>query len=456
MYARLQENYAAFVDNLDQNVGRLIVHLQAIGEWENTFFIFLSDNGGSAEVSVEGASNALRYFHKRPSTTAQNLEDFDAIGDVTTHPHYPRGWMQASNTPFIHSKRTSHGGGVRVPLIISWPRGIEEHGIRHQFHHITDIMPTLMEILGIALPSKYQGRAIEPMEGTSMVYSFDDPGAEDHKTEQYYEMEGRRAYYDNGWKIISYREPGQEFDEAPWELYNLSEDFSESRDLAAEYPAKIESIEEKWWEASRTYNVLPIIDVPLLERPMYTRHWLERGPGHFEYRPGVNTIQRFKGPILPNHSFTLTATIDRTNESQEGVLAALGDVYSGYTLYIKDNHLRFELNLAYEVKKLVSDIEVPIGPVTVQYRFHKVPTALAVAKGLFSDGLDFDRLAVLEGTGSLWIDDRKVAEAEIDQPLFAVWEGLDIGRDLLTPVCPEYSSPFAFTGELQRVVYDLD
>ena len=456
MYARLQENYAGFVDNLDQNVGRLIDHLQAIGEWENTVFIFLSDNGGSAEVGIEGASNALRYFHRRPSTTAQNLEDFDAIGDVTTHPHYPRGWMQASNTPFIHSKRTSHGGGVRVPLIISWPRGIEQHGIRHQFHHITDIMPTLMEILGIALPREREGRVIEPMEGTSMVYSFDDPDAEARKAEQYYEIEGRRAYYDNGWRIISYREPEQEFDDAPWELYDLAEDFSESNDLAAEYAEKIESIEKKWWEAARTYNVLPIIDVPLLERPMYTRHWLERGPGHFEYRPGVSTIQRFKGPILPNHSFTITATIDRGDESQEGVLAALGDSYSGYTLYIKDNRLRFELNLAYEVKKLVSNIEVPIGPVTVQYRFEKVSTALAVAKGLFSEGLDFDRLAVLEGTGSLWIEDQKVAETEIDQPLFAVWEGLDIGRDLLTPVSPEYSSPFTFTGELYGVVYDLD
>jgi len=456
VYARLQENYAAFVDNLDQNIGQLISHLQTIGEWENTVFIFLSDNGGSAEVGVEGASNALRYFHRRPSTTAQNLEDFDAIGDGTTHPHYPRGWMQASNTPFIHSKRTSHGGGVRVPLIISWPRGIEPHGIRHQFHHVTDIAPTLLEILGIAPPEEYEGRGIKPMEGTSMAYSFDDPGAEGRKTEQYYEIEGRRAYYDNGWKIIAYREPEQEFDEAPWELYKLAEDFSESNDLAAEYPEKVESIETKWWRAARAYPVLPIIDVPLLERPMYTRHWLERGPGHFEYRPGMSTIQRFKGPILPNHSFTITATIDRTDESQEGVLAALGDLYSGYTFYVKDNRLHFELNVAYEVKKLISDIEIPTGPVTVRYRFEKVSTALAVAKGLFSEGLDFDRLAVLEGTGSLWIEDQKVAETEIDQPLFAVWEGLDIGRDLLTPVSPEYSSPFNFTGELHKVVYDLD
>jgi arylsulfatase len=266
--------------------------------------------------------------------------------------------MQASNTPFIHSKRTSHGGGVRAPLIISWPRGIRQHGIRHQFHHVTDIAPTLMEILGIALPGEYEGRVIKPMEGTSMVYSFDDPDAEARKTEQYYEIEGRRAYYDSGWKIISYREPEQEFDEAPWELYNLAEDFSESNDLAAEYPEKVEAIEKKWWEAARAYHVLPIIDVPLLERPMYTRHWLERGPGHFEYRPGMSTIQRFRGPILPNHSFTITATIDRADESREGVLAALGDLYSGYTFYIKDNRLHFELNVAYEVKKLVSEIEI--------------------------------------------------------------------------------------------------
>jgi arylsulfatase len=189
---------------------------------------------------------------------------------------------------------------------------------------------------------------------------------------------------------------------------------------------------------------------------MYTRHWLERGPRRFEYRPGTSTIQRFKGPILANRSFTITATIDRATESQQGVLVALGDLYSGYAFYVKDNRLHFELNVAYEVKKLVSNIEVPTGPVTVRYRFDKVSTALAVARGLLREGLDFDRLAVLEGTGSLWIGDQKVAEARIDQPLFAVWEGLDIGRDLLTPVSPEYASPFAFSGRLHSVVYDIE
>ncbi|MCP4579861.1 MAG: arylsulfatase, partial [Deltaproteobacteria bacterium] len=158
MYARFQENYAAFVDNLDQNVGRLTAHLEEIGELSNTLFIFLSDNGGSREVGVEGSSNALKFYHRRPATNAENLEDYDRVGEPGTHPHYPHGWMQASNTPFIHAKRTAYGGGVRVPLIVSWPEGMKaKNGVRTQFHHINDIMPTILDAIGVKPPTHYKG-----------------------------------------------------------------------------------------------------------------------------------------------------------------------------------------------------------------------------------------------------------------------------------------------------------
>ncbi len=225
MYARLQENYAAFVDNMDQNIGRLLAHLEKIGEKDNTLIIFLSDNGGSREVGIEGSSNALRFFHKRPSTTAQNLKDFDRIGEIETHPHYPLGWMQASNTPFIHSKRTSYDGGTRVPMIISWPEKIKKLGVRHQFHHVTDIAPTILEVLNLTLPNNYQGNRIKPMEGVSLQYTFNDADAPDQKTEQYYEIEGHRAYYKDGWKAISYTEPEQKTSNTQWQLFNLKDDF---------------------------------------------------------------------------------------------------------------------------------------------------------------------------------------------------------------------------------------
>ena len=203
MYARFQENYSAFVDNLDQNVGRLIANLDEIGELDNTLFIFTSDNGASREVGVEGSSNVLKFYHRQPATTAENLKDYDQVGEPATHPHYPHGWMQASNTPFIHAKRTTHGGGVCVPLVVSWPEGIKaKNEIRPQFHHVNDIMPTILEVIGVEPPTQYKGRPIKPMEGVSMLYSFKDGDADPRKKEQYYEIEGHRAYVED-WQYFS-------------------------------------------------------------------------------------------------------------------------------------------------------------------------------------------------------------------------------------------------------------
>ena len=457
MYARLEENYAAYVDNMDQNIGRLLQHLEDIGEKENTLIIFLSDNGGSREVSIEGSSNAIRYFHKKPSTTTQNLKDFDRIGDTETHPHYPLGWMQVSNTPFSHSKRTSYDGGTRVPLIISWPEQITKPGIRHQFHHVTDIAPTILEALNLTLPHTYQGNTIKAMEGISLNYAFNNADAVDQKTEQYYEIEGSRAYYKDGWKAISHREPKQKIKNTHWQLFNLKNDFSATDDLADQQPEKLRELEQAWWQAAEQYNVLPIIDVPLLERPMYTKLWQDGNRSNFTYQADTNTVHRFQGPILPNHSYVIRAEIDRDNATQQGVLVALGDLYSGYSLFIKDNKLYYEINIAHRVTQLVATQTVPVGKdIIIEYRFDKVPLALTVAKGLFNNGVNFDKLSVLRGTGSLWINNTKVAEQEIEYPVFAVWEGLDIGRDQITPVSHEYQSPFTFSGTLKSLSFQLD
>ena len=457
MYARLEENYAAFVDNMDQNIGRLLEHIENIGEKQNTLIIFLSDNGGSREVGIEGSSNALRFFHKKPSTTAQNLKDFERIGEIETHPHYPLGWMQVSNTPFIQSKRTSYDGGARVPLIISWPEKIKNTGIRHQFHHVTDIAPTIMEALNLTLPKTYKGHTIKAMEGISLKYTFNDANAADQKTEQYYEVEGCRAYYKDGWKAISHPVPGQTINDTQWQLFNLKDDFSASIDLAQKYPEKTKELEQSWWQAAEKFNVLPIIKVPLLERPMYTKLWQDNNRSDFEYKANSNTVQRFQGPILINHSYVIRAVVNRDDTSQQGVLVALGDLYSGYSLYIKDNKLYYEINTAHRVTKMIASQTVPVGKdIIIEYRFDKVPLVLAVTQGLFKDGMDFDKLSVLRGTGSLWINHKKVAEQELEYPVFAVWEGLDIGRDQITPVSREYRSPFTFSGTLKSLSYHLD
>src|SRR5690625_3134893 len=291
MYARLQENYAAFVDNMDQNIGRLRDYLARIGELDNTIFLFLSDNGASREVGIEGSANVLRFFHHRPLATPQNPAYFDRIGEPETPPHYPQGWMQVSNTPFAHGKRTSWAGGVRVPFMLSWPAGLEtSQPLRHQFHHVNDVAPTLLELLDIAPPERVGGRRVRPMEGISMAYSLRDPELPSRKQGQYYEVEAQRAYIEGDWKIVSYREDDEPYDARPWMLFNLSDDPAETQDLAARYPDRVEALSKAWWAAARRYDVLPLADVPLLERAFRFRRTAGDDRREWRLEPGTTPI----------------------------------------------------------------------------------------------------------------------------------------------------------------------
>lgn len=460
MYARFEENYAGFVDNLDQQVGKLLDHLASTGELDNTIVIFLSDNGASPEADVEGQTNGLAFYHYHKTTTAENLAHFDDLGGPDTHPHYPWGWVQASNTPFKHTKRTTHGGGVRTPFIISWPKGIAAHGeIRTQFHHINDLAPTLLEILGIQPPTQYKNQPVKPMEGISFAYTLNDATTPSKKTEQYYELEANRAYYDNGWKIAAFRsvnmKDSQSYDETTWELFNLNEDFSEAHDLAAQYPDKVKELEDKWWEAANKFQVLPMVDTGLLERALYAKFIKVPAPDHRVIPAGGGTIPHNLAPLLPGKSYVITADIERETPQQQGVIAAQGDKFSGYSLYVQNNHLVYELNIGSNVIRLESPEALPAGKVQVQLKYDKVSTGLAVAKGLFSEGIEFNRLSVLKGTVSLWQNGQQVAQTAIEQPFLVGWEGLDIGRDTGSPVSTHYQPPFAFEGKLEAVDYQL-
>jgi arylsulfatase len=457
MYARFEENYAGFVDNLDQQVGKLIEHLQSTGELDNTIIVFLSDNGASPEGDVEGQTNGLAFFHYHRTTTAENLRHFDDLGGPTTHPHYPLGWVQASNTPFKHTKRTTHGGGVNTPFIISWPKGIAARGqIRSQNHHIDDLAPTLLEVLGIDPPHQFKGHMVKPMEGVSFAYTLADAAAAPRKTEQYYELEANRGYYADGWKIAAYREGDQTYDAARWELFNLVEDFSEAHDLAAQLPDKVKALEAKWWDAARRYQVLPLVDVGLLERAQYGKFVKVPQPTHMGFPVGGGTVPHNLAPILPGKSYSITATIRRDSDQQQGVIAAQGDRFSGYTLYVQDNRLVYERNTGADVVRIVSGDTLPVGEVKLQFRYDKVSTGLAVAKGLLSEGTGFNRLSVLKGTGTLLINGKATGSQTIEPPFMVAWEGLDIGRDTGSPVSSQYQSPFAFNGTLASVSYDID
>lgn len=454
MYARLQENYAAFVDNLDQNIGRLRDYLATLGELDNTIFIFMSDNGASREVGVEGSGNVLAYFHNRPLTTEENLAYFDRIGEADTHPHYPHGWMQASNTPFAHAKRTSWAGGVRVPMMISWPAGIKARGeIRHQFHHVNDIAPTLLELLRIEPPAVVGGRQVKPMEGTSLAYSFDHAAEPTHKTGQYYEVEAQRAYTRGDWKLVGFREENETYDARPWQLFNLRDDPAETTDLAARHPDKVAELEALWWADAERYDVLPLVDLPLLERAFKARE-MPAALDHYRIEPGVSPILVGNAPVLAGRSYTIHTELVQRRSGDEGVLLAMGDSHSGYTLYIQDNHLVYEVNVGHTRTVLRSSRALPEGDLTVAFRFDKDNTALALASGLLRSG-GIDPWKTLAGKGSLLINGEPAGEVRIEIPMTAVWEGLEAGRDSLSPVSQHYTAPYAYTGKLSAVHIDM-
>jgi arylsulfatase A-like enzyme len=460
MYTRFEENYAGFVDNLDQQVGKLMDYLEESHQLDNTIVIFLSDNGASPEGDAEGQANSLSYYHYHKTTTAENLQHFDGLGGPTSHPHYPWGWVQASNTPFKHTKRTTHGGGVRTPFIISWPKGITAKGeLRSQFHHITDLAPTLLDIINAKAPETYAGNAVKPMEGISFAYTLNDASAPPQKNQQYYEIEANRAYVKDNWKIAAYRsvsmKDSQKFDETVWELFNLTEDFSEAHNLADQYPEKVKELEALWWEDAKKYDVLPLVDTGLLERALYSKFVKLPQPEHIRIPTDGQSIPHNLAPILPGKSWTLSAQITLDHIQQGGVIVAQGDQFSGYSIYVKNNKLFYERNVGFDVVLLESTKTLPIGTSNIEVRYEKVSTGLAVAKGLFSEGIDFNRLSVLEGTASLWIDGEQSGEAHIQQPFMIAWEGLDVGRDSRSSVSPHYEAPFNFSGKLTHVTYDL-
>jgi hypothetical protein len=426
---------------------------------ENTIIILTSDNGASKETGTVGTTMATRYFNGIPDTTEKNLRDLDKIGGPESHPNYPHGWLQVSNTPFKFAKATTHGGGVRDPLIVHWPAGIQSGGeIRSQFHHINDITPTLLEVIGIDMPDSYRGRTLKPIEGISMAYTFADGTVKTSKKEQYYELEANRAYVADGWKIVTRIKPGQPFDSVPWELYNLNEDFSENRNLADKYPEKVRELQAKWWQAAGRYNVLPIHDEPIMKRAARVFEQLQSiNYQHYEYNPGADTVHGIHAPLLFGRQFSITALINRENTCQGGVLAAMGGFDVGYTFFIKDNYLYYEANIGGERRQVRSREPLPTGRLTVEARFQFSDKDEVDGVPKSDTDSNFAHRNLRGGMITLLIDGKESGGDYFLQPVpKSTWEGLDIGRDHRTAVSSDYQPPFTFDGELKSVSYTLD
>jgi len=453
LYARMMEVYAGFISHTDAQIGRLLDFLEGIGQLDNTIVVAISDNGASAEGGPHGLLNEASFFNRVPETVEENLAKIDELGGPTAFNHYPFGWAFAGNTPFQRWKREVHEGGIADFCIVHWPASIKAPGeVRGQYVHAVDVTPTVLELLGVEPPAAIRGVQQSPIHGSSFAATINEPAAPSLHETQYYEMLGNRAIYHRGWKAVTYHgtegmiydgvtDPTKHFDEDRWELYHVEEDFSESRDLAAEYPEKVRELEALWWSEAGRYNVLPL-DARSLGRGQ-GRPRISAKRERFVYYPGGAAIESAAAVNTKNRSHSITALAIIPEGGAEGVLVAHGGRFGGYSLYVKDRKLRYTYNLLGKAHfDIVSDIDVPAGPCRLGFSFEKT------GPHPFGPG----------GTGRLYINGKQVGETAIPRTvpfLFALGESLQIGRDEGNPVTDAYASPNAFTGKLVRVVIDV-
>ena len=436
--ARLQEAFAGFLDHTDDQIGRFVDSLAALGELDNTILLVLSDNGASQEGGPFGVLHEMKFFNGILETPDEAIAQIDEIGGPHSHSNYPWGWAQAGNTPFKWYKQNTHEGGVHVPLIVHWPNGIADRGgLRRQFHHVNDLAPSIYEAVGVEPPRVYRGLEQMPITGTSLRYSFDAPDAPSHKTVQYFEMGGHRGLYADGWKAVTRHTAGTPYDEEVWELYHVEADFSECHDLAAAMPEKVAELVARWWEEAEANGVLPLDDRLIeLFGARFKDRTVHPTNRRYTYRPPMSPLPAQAGAALGGRSFNMTATVER-NQGDEGVLYASGTENSGFSLFVQDSRLVFDYNAFGAHEIVVSDREVPVGR-----------SRLAV---------HVRRTGGRTGTVELLIDGEPCGSTELPLLMLVMSSvGSSVGHDHGSAVSDRYRAPFAFSGKLERVDIDAD
>jgi arylsulfatase A-like enzyme len=458
LYARMMEVYAGALAHCDHQIGRVIDAIAETGELDNTLIIYIQgDNGASAEGTLQGTTNEV--------ATAANgvtedlpylLSMIDKLGGQETYNHYPVGWAHAMDTPFQWTKQVaSHFGGTRNGAIISWPRRIKTRGeVRSQFHHVIDIVPTIYEAVGVTPPTRIDGVEQKPIEGVSMMYTFDDAKAEDRHTTQYFEMLGNRGIYHDGWMastsplrlpwVTAGADPSP--DDFKWELYHVAEDFSQANDLAAKRPDKLKELQAIFDAEAKKYNVYPL-DATFTERiDPSIRPSLTRGRTAFTYYPGMVRIPEGSTPDIKNKSYSITADVEVPGGGASGVLATQGGRFGGWGLLVLDGKPVFVHALSNQSRhkyRIASDARLSPGRHTIRFDF-------AYDGGGIGRG----------GVGTLSVNGQKVAEGRIERTVgrrFSLDETFDVGQDTGTPVIEDYSDkmPFRFAGKLHRVTIEL-
>jgi arylsulfatase A-like enzyme len=460
LYLRQVDVWAAYMAYVDHETGRVVETIEKLGLFDNTLIIWVcGDNGMSAEGSMHGTPNEVAYFNGVAFSVEQMVPFIPAWGTDRTYPHFAVPWAFAMDTPYRWVKQiASHLGGTRTGMVVTWPERIKDAGgMRHQFHHVIDVIPTILDAVDIPQPTMMNGIEQRPYDGVSMVYTWDKANASAPSTRrtQYFEILGNRAIYQDGWMAntipavtpwegVAGHPPIDVMNGFKWELFNLIEDPTQTNDLAEKEPERLRMMQELWlYEASRN-QVLPLnasqVAILTVERPGPAT-----GRTQFVYTAPMTSTQFGVAPSILNRSYRITAEIDVPAGGANGMLVTQGGRFSGYGLYLKDGKPTFTMNLLdIERPKWQGHEALPPGKHTIVFDWKMDAKGMPVGRG---------------GTGTLSVNGTQVAQRMLPhtQPFIWAWdETFDVGLDTGTPVDDsDYQVPFAFTGKFDRITFDL-
>ena len=439
LFCRMAEVFAGFSEYTDVQVGRIIDFLERTEQLDNTLVLYCADNGASGEGTPNGSVNENKFFNGFPDSLEENMSYFDELGSPETYNHYPTGWAVAFSTPFQMFKRYSQfAGGTCDPLVIHWPKGIKAKGeVRHQYHHSTDIVPTILDVIGLDMPKVYRGVEQYPLNGVSMRYSFDGADAPTTKKRQYFSMLGTRGIWQEGWKAAALHAPisGKgHFDQDRWELYHVDSDRAEARNVADEHPEKLQELIDAWFEEAEANFVLPLDDRPAIEQINDVRPQGEPPRSRYIYYPDTSPVPESTAVNIRGRSYKILADVELTSES-EGVIFAHGSRFGGHTLFVKDGKLHYVYNFL-GIKPEQTFVSEKLEP------------------GKHTLGMEFVREGAGEhgestGTTKLYVDTTVVAEGPMRAqigPFTLCGDGLCVGYDSADPVSRSYPPGFPFSG----------